>query len=187
MSEASAAADQATKEMMQLAEAAVRLSASGAKNLAAIALALSKDKKKLQGKTKLSRLLREGSELRVIPLPKEKMDLFCEEAKRYGILFSVIQENPDGTVDHLVRAQDAAKINRVFERIDYQGLPTEQEKNSTARAVSESEFSLCGQDKSLKNKKTMTSKGVSVRQRIEEIRRKQMTHNKDVKPKERGR
>lgn len=114
--------------MIQLAEAAVRLNASGAKNLAAIALALSKDKKKLQGKTKLSRLLREGSELRVIPLPKEKMDLFCEEAKRYGILFSVIQENPDGTVDHLVRAQDAAKINRVFERIGYHGLATEQEK-----------------------------------------------------------
>ena len=192
MSEASAAADQVTKEAIQLAEAAAKLSAAGLKNLAALALALSKDKSKLRGKTSLSKLLREGSELRVIPLPKEKIEEFHTEAKRYGIVFATIQENKDGTVDHLVRAQDAAKINRVFERIDYHGLEAHkaeqknQEKKFFARAVSENDLSLCGQEthsqiqppqtQSMENwKETGEDRGgkINVRQKIEHLRKEQ--------------
>lgn len=159
------------------------------KNLAALALALAKDHKKLRGKTRLSRLLREGSELKVVPLPKDKMDDFCKEAKRYGILFSAIQENEDGTIDILVRAQDAAKINRVFERIDYHGLDEYKqekgaEKNSTARAASEKDSSLYGQDESRDfssmdtAEKTRTTsepeqEKQGVRQRIEQLKKKQ--------------
>lgn len=159
--------------------------------MAALALALSKDKSKLRGKTRLSQLLREGSELRVIPLPKEKIEEFGAEAKRYGIVFATIQENKDGTVDHLVRAQDAAKINRVFERIDYHGLEAHkaeqnQEKKSPARAVSENDLSLCGQEthsqmqhhqtQSMENTmETGEDRGgkINVRQKIEHLRKEQ--------------
>ena len=171
------------------------MSAAGLKNLAALALALSKDKSKLRGKTSLSKLLREGSELRVIPLPKEKIEEFHTEAKRYGIVFATIQENKDGTVDHLVRAQDAAKINRVFERIDYHGLEAHkaeqknQEKKFSARAVSENESSLCGQEthsqiqppqtQSMENwKETGEDRRINVRQKIEHLRKEQKQNEK---------
>lgn len=162
MSEGSQAADQVTKEVAQLTVAAAKLAGAGLKNLAALALALAKNHKKLRGKTRLSRLLREGSELKVVPLPKDKMKEFCKEAKRYGILFSAIQENEDGTIDILVRAQDAAKINRVFERINYHGLDEykkekDAEKNSTARAASEKDSPLYGQDESRDSSSTGTA------------------------------
>lgn len=153
MSEGSQAADQVTKEVAQLTVAATKLAGAGLKNLAALTLALIKDHKKLRGKTRLSRLLCDGSALKVVPLPKDKVDDFCTEAKRYGVLFSIVQENEDGTIDILVREQDAAKINRVYERIHYHGLDEykkekDDEKNSTARAASENDSPLHGQDES---------------------------------------
>ena len=49
-----------------------------------------------------------------------KFDLFVKEAKKYGVLYNVLidkkQSKKDGMVDIIVRAEDAAKINRIFER-----------------------------------------------------------------------
>ena len=119
MSEASAAADQLTREGIQFTEMTAKLAGLGAKNLAALVMALLKDNEKLAGKTSLRRLLQDGKELKVIPLPKDKIAAFTREAKRYGVLFTIINDKESGEVDLLVRAEDAAKINRIFERINY--------------------------------------------------------------------
>jgi len=68
MNSGSEAADQMVREGIQITEAAVKLSALGAKNLAAIALALARDNPKVRGRTRLSRLLRDGKELKVFPI-----------------------------------------------------------------------------------------------------------------------
>ena len=80
-----------TREAVKLSEEAVKLSALGAKNLAALCLAMAKDNRKLKGKTKLKRLLTEGKELRVFDLKEEDVSAFAKEAKTYGILFSAIR------------------------------------------------------------------------------------------------
>lgn len=135
MSEASAAADQLTREGIQFTEMTAKLAGLGAKNLAALVMALLKDNEKLAGKTSLRRLLQDGKELKVIPLPKDKIAAFTREAKRYGVLFTIINDKESGEVDLLVRAEDAAKINRIFERIHYDELAEpEAEKNADARA-----------------------------------------------------
>ena len=135
MSEASAAADQLTREGIQFTEMTAKLAGLGAKNLAALVMALMKDNEKLAGKTSLRRLLQDGKELKVVPLPKDKIAAFTREAKRYGVLFSIINDKESGEVDLLVRAEDAAKINRIFERIHYDELAEpEAEKNADARA-----------------------------------------------------
>ena len=54
MSQGSEAADQMVKESIQLSEAAVKLTALGAKNLAALCLALANENQKLAGKTKMT-------------------------------------------------------------------------------------------------------------------------------------
>ena len=79
-----------TREAVKLSEEAVKLSALGAKNLAALCMAMAKDNRKLKGKTKLKRLLTEGKELRVFDLKDKDISAFANEAKTYGILFSVI-------------------------------------------------------------------------------------------------
>lgn len=135
MSEASAAADQLTREGIQFTEMTAKLAGLGAKNLAALVMALMKDNEKLAGKTSLRRLLQDGKELKVVPLPKDKIAAFTREAKRYGVLFSIINDKESNEVDLLVRAEDAAKINRIFERIHYDELAEpEAEKNADARA-----------------------------------------------------
>ena len=113
-----------TREAVKLSEEAVKLSALGAKNLAALCLAMAKDNQKLKGKTKLKRLLTEGKELRVFDLKEEDVSAFAKEAKTYGILFSTIRNTKSArdTVDVIVKAEDAARINRIFENMGYPDL-----------------------------------------------------------------
>lgn len=144
MSQGSEAAEQMTREAVKLSEEAVKLSALGAKNLAALCLAMAKDNRKLKGKTKLKRLLTEGKELRVFDLKEEDVSAFAKEAKTYGILFSTIRNTKSArdTVDVIVKAEDAARINRIFENMGY-AVP-ERAKKEMSRTQQENKSSGLG-------------------------------------------
>ena len=144
MSQGSEAAEQMTREAVKLSEEAVKLSALGAKNLAALCLAMAKDNQKLKGKTKLKRLLTEGKELRVFDLKEEDVSVFAKEAKTYGILFSTIRNTKSDrdTVDVIVKAEDAARINRIFENMGY-AVP-ERAKKEMSRTQQENKSSGLG-------------------------------------------
>ncbi len=115
------AADQMVREGIQITEAAVKLSALGAKNLAAIALALAKDNPKVRGRTRLNRLLRDGKELKVFQIKAGDLTEFKRQANHYGVLFSAIRDKTSGgeLIDVLARAEDVSKLNRIFERMGY--------------------------------------------------------------------
>ena len=121
MSQGSEAAEQMTREAIQISEAAAKLAALGAKNLAALCLALANENQKLRGKTHMNALLRSGKELRVFDLKEQDLPVFQHEAKQYGVLFSVIKDaaNGNGHVDILAKAEDVSKLNRIFERLHY--------------------------------------------------------------------
>ena len=121
MSQGSEAAEQMTRDALQISEAAVTLAALGAKNLAALCLALANDNQKLAGRTNMTRLLKSGKELRVFDLKESDLQKFRAAAKQYGVLFSVIKNSRDtnGHVDVLSRAEDVAKINRIFDKLNY--------------------------------------------------------------------
>ena len=69
----------------------------------------------------MNALLRSGKELRVFDLKEQDLAAFKREAKKYGILFSVIKDtaSDSGHVDILAKAEDVSKLNRVFERLHY--------------------------------------------------------------------
>lgn len=97
------------------------LSGKAALSVARFAAAAMDDSAKQSGKIRLKTLLQSGSELKVFTLQGEGNYLrFAEEAKDYGILYSVVKrtdEDVEGEVyDLLVRAEDAGKINRVIEK-----------------------------------------------------------------------
>ena len=48
------------------------------------------------------------------------LKLFCREAKKYGVLYCVLKDRnaKDGITDIMVRAEDASKVNRIFERFE---------------------------------------------------------------------
>ena len=80
--------------------------------------AILKDQKKTKGKTRLTNMLRSEKPLKVFAVKDSELQLFCKEAKKYGVLYCVLKDKDanDGLTDIMVRAEDASKINRIFER-----------------------------------------------------------------------
>lgn len=129
-------ADQMTRMTLQGIEVAanVALRAGGvtAKSLAATLYAILTDRKKIRGKTRLNSMLKSGKELKVFAIRYRDLKTFCEEAKRYGVLYSVLKEknNTDGICDIMVRAEDAAKISRIVDKYELATIDTNAIRNS---------------------------------------------------------
>ena len=62
------AAERLVRDSLMITEEAVKLAGLGAKNLAAILVALAKEEGKTHGPTRLTRLLRSGEELKLLPI-----------------------------------------------------------------------------------------------------------------------
>ena len=112
------AADQIVRMTLNGVEVAAKITGTGAKELAVLLYAVLKDQTKTAGKTRLTNMLKSGKELRVFAVKTEDLEKFCKEAKKYGVLYCVLKEknSKDGLTDIMVRAEDASKINRIFER-----------------------------------------------------------------------
>ena len=119
MSTSGETADLVVKESIQITESAVKLAGLGAKNLAALLIAIAKDNPKLAGKTGLKRLIQDGEELTIFSIKQDDLKGFQMESKRYGVLFYPIVNKVEktGTVEIMAKAKDAKQINRIFERM----------------------------------------------------------------------
>ena len=122
-----------TLEGIQVA-AEVGLKAGGmaARSLAVTLYAILKDNKKVKGKTNLNNLLKSDKELKVFAIHHSDLKKFCEEAKHYGVLYSVLKEknNTDGIVDIMVKAEDASKISRMVDKFDLATIDTKAIRES---------------------------------------------------------
>lgn len=116
MSYSGEAADQVVRLSLNGVEVAAKLSGSAAKQLAIMIYAILKDQKKTKGKIRLTNMLRSGKELKVFAVKDGDLQKFCEEAKKYGVLYCVLKDKnaTDGITDIMVRAEDAAKVNRII-------------------------------------------------------------------------
>ena len=114
------AAEQVVRMSLETGEVAVKLAGTGAKQLAILLYAILREQKKTKGKTRLTNMLRSGKELKVFAVKDSDLQLFCREAKKYGVLYCVLKDRDatDGITDIMVRAEDASKINRIFERFN---------------------------------------------------------------------
>ena len=99
------AADQVVRMSLEVGEAALKISGTGAKHLAVMLYAVLKEKKKTKGR----------------------------EAKRYGVLYCAVR-NPrgssDGLIDVIVKEEDAPRINRIVDRFQFASV-TEAAKIKT--------------------------------------------------------
>ena len=135
------AAEQVVRMSMEGAEVALRVAGKGAEKLAVLLYAILKDQKRTKGKIRLANMLRSGKELRVFAVRDQDLQKFCTEAKKYGVLYTVLKDRDanDGLTDVMVRAEDASKINRIFERfglatVDLGSVQTEIEQDRADRA-----------------------------------------------------
>lgn len=118
MNSSADAADQIVRMYLEGVEVAAKLSGSAAKHVAVMLYAVLKDQTKTKGKTRLSSMLRSGKELKVFAVRDGDLERFRNAAKEYGVLYCVLKDRDanDGITDVMVRAEDAPKINRIFER-----------------------------------------------------------------------
>ena len=134
------AADQIVNMSLKGIEVMAKISGEGAKNLATYLYAVLKDQKRTKGKIRLESLLHSGKELKVFAVRNEDLKKFCQEAKRYGVLYCALRDknDTDGMCDIMVRAEDASKINRIVERfklatVDTASIKSEIEKSRAAK------------------------------------------------------
>lgn len=154
MSYSGEAADQVVRLSLNGVEVAAKLSGSTAKQLAIMIYAILKDQKKTKGKIRLTNMLRSGKELKVFAVKDGDLQKFCEEAKKYGVLYCVLKDKnaTDGITDIMVRAEDAAKVNRIFTRfglatVDLASLKTELVKEQDKTRTEEDADVRSGSDK----------------------------------------
>lgn len=160
------AADQVVRMSMEVGEAALKISGSGAKQLAVLLYAILKEQKKTKGRARMETLVRSGKPLTVFSVKESDLKKFVQEAKRYGILYCAIR-NPrgssDGMVDIMVKQEDAPRVNRIVTRFQFASVKeaaqikteiqkSREEKDDTAKSKEKSTVS--------KEKKELQSQSV---------------------------
>ena len=177
------AAERLVRDSLMITEEAVKLAGLGAKNLAAILVALAKEEEKTHGPTHLTRLLRSGEELKLLPIKSEDLRQFRQLAKEYGVLFCPIKNKSldNGLNDILFPASAAASVNRVLEHMGYP-VPREKAveiKKEAARGRSGSASQTRGHG-SDSNARTTATERPSVRAAIDRLQKQARTQTDNV-------
>ena len=172
------AAERLVRDSLMITEEAVKLAGLGAKNLAALLVALAKEEEKTHGPTHLTRLLRSGEELKLLPIKSEDLRQFRQLAKEYGVLFCPIKNKSldNGLNDILFPASAAASVNRVLEHLGYP-VPREKAvevKKEAARGRSGSASQTRGHG-SDSNARTTATERPSVRAAIDRLQKQART------------
>ena len=128
MNVSSDAAEQIVRMSLEGMEVALKISGQGAKLAAVrIAAALSEEQK-TRGKTRLTAMLKSGKPLKVYEIQQKELKTFAQEARRYGVLYTVLKDKDnhadDATIDIISRVEDASKIQRITERFGLNTVDT---------------------------------------------------------------
>ena len=118
---------------------ALKLSGMAAKNFALFVYAVLKDQKKIHGKTRLVRMLKEQRPFKFFNVPTENMKEFAKEAKVHGLLYVPIRNKKKADrIEVVVFADDASKIQRIFDNLGLDAVKA-QAGEATIEKVQEQE------------------------------------------------
>lgn len=145
-------ADLMAKEAIQMTESAVKLTALGVKNLAAIVMALANDDGKTEGVAKLKQMLKTGKQLCIMQIKESDLKKFNAEAKNYGIMYRPVADktNDNGLCDVIAFQDDIPRLNYIMEKLGYSA--TEQDIEPEAPEQPETSKEQQSKDKSSKNR-----------------------------------
>ena len=145
MNTSAEAADQVVRMSLNGAEAALKITGSGAKEVAKLLFKalkdLSKQSKKTKGQMRLSNLVKSGKKLDIYQVSDANLKRFCEQAKKYGMLYTVLKDRNknDGITEVMVKAEDKAKVDRIFEKL---GLVPENVADVYPEKAQEKEYDV---------------------------------------------
>ncbi len=110
-------------------EVIVKLTGSGAKNLAVILYRYYQGDKKIKGAVNLTKLLKSGDELTIAKIGRKDLVEFKNLSNKYGIVYSAVKDTRtnDGMCDVFFKKKDLAKVEHVVGKMDMTGLSHEKE------------------------------------------------------------
>ena len=118
MSYSGDAAEQVVRMTLNGVEVAAKITGQGAERIVTMLYAMSKDNKKTKSHIRLAEMLKSEKPFKIFSVRDRDLKEFCRHAKNYGIRYCVIKDRQtnDGRTDLLISAEDASKVNRIFER-----------------------------------------------------------------------
>ena len=132
------AAEQLVRISLEGFEVVAKIAGAGAKEITVALITALKNEQKTKGKARLTGMLKSGKELKVFSVQNKDLKKFTKEAKRYGVLYTVLKERGNhsdtATVDIIARAEDAAKIQRIMERFELATVDRGQVMTTIAKA-----------------------------------------------------
>lgn len=133
------AAEQVVRMTLNGVEVAARITGRSAERIATLLYAMSRDQKQTKSHLRLSEMLKSEKPFKVFAVKDGDLKEFCRHAKRYGIRYCVIKDRSamDGTTDLLIGAENAAKVNRIFDRY-LMSAPREDSAAEVAAVLDES-------------------------------------------------
>ena len=106
--------------MLTGTEITLRLTASAAKNLLALSVALAKQHKQISGKTRMKKILKDTRDIRVFPMTRAQYRAFQKKAKPFRLLYASIRDRDGGgQIDLVLPATELDRANLVFEKMLY--------------------------------------------------------------------
>ena len=168
-----------TLEGIQVAaEIGLKAGGTAAKSLAVTLYAIISDNKKIKGKTNLDNLLKSNKELKVFAIHHSDLKKFCEEAKHYGVLYSVLKEknNTDGIVD-AKPLSDEEHDTLLSKLMDEKSNPNKARTSKDGTPFEPSSKTLKKENKKKtveRKKSTATTDRPSVRQELKDIKQEQL-------------
>jgi len=198
------AAEQVVRMTLNGVEVAAKITGQGAERIVTMLYAMSKDNQKTKSHIRLAEMLKSEKPFKVFSVRDQDLKEFCRHAKSYGIRYCVIKDRKtdDGRTDLLISAEDASKVNRIFERyfvstvkenesaqpttveelFDDTPVPSAKEESKTANPRSARTAESRQSAPSSGMRSTLeTSEGTkrpSVRQELKEIRAEQEARSK---------
>ena len=131
MNTSAEAADQIVRMSLNGAETALRISGKGAGGIAKLLYGMLKDMnkegKKTKGQIRLDNLLKSGKKLDIYQIPDRNLKKFCTDAKKYGILYTVLKDRSrsDGITEVMVKSEDKRKLDRIVSDLEMAPFDTE--------------------------------------------------------------
>ena len=194
------AAETVVRVMLTGTEITLRLTASAAKNLLALSVALAKQHKQISGKTRMKKILMDTRDIRVFPMTKVQYREFQKKAKPFRLLYASIQNrDSSGQIDLVLPATELDRANLVFEKMLYQHEAKAVDKEPAEKSHGKEEPSKnasrwppdltatrddSARSEAMPQPKTMSSERESVILRLEQYR--QQLSGRATKVKKRG-
>ena len=139
MNASSDAAEQIVRMSLNGAEVALRVTGKGAPKAAVMIYRAMKtikhESKRTKGAIRLVNLARSGKKLDVTEIMDKDLKKFCIEAKKYGILYTILKDRNknDGLTEIMYKSEDKEKIGRIFERLEMATYDTAVVKNEISQ------------------------------------------------------